>query len=351
MSISFAMRCAATLLFVGTLLHGSQYVVFGAEQSIRVELLPRPSSGASEYFSIQLVGEGSLNISGWYVKDLLASPSVVFTFPSGTELFAGQAVRVCQGTLSAQPIFPCSYNFGGTAKWNNTGDTLTLYTSSDEVVLALAYDNSIEENEVVSETVLVSGQVVEEEGDNEASGEEEVVDDSEAPSDTDESSDEQEGETADSGESGGGEENSSSDEIESNEPEQEIIEEETAEENEETDVESDIEDVNESEQEGTNPVEEIIADSAGVVMICKAVNSHTEPFVKQYVPLSSVVMRRGVNDADIVPPIRHWPGRNLSERYQFNEGVFSGQLILLRHCQVSRPQPYRVVSYERYRVR
>jgi hypothetical protein len=169
---------------------------------LEVSVLPRPATGLSEYVEVSLSGENDVDLSGWYIMDERSSPSVVFTFPASTELASQTPLRVCQGALGATPEPPCQYHAGGTAKWNNDGDTLRLFDSEGSEKLILSYTDEIEVGEVVGASVSLSSEGSDD-GDTLPSDEEEdtdeVVDEAEEEQDT-----EEEGAAEEESESDGG---------------------------------------------------------------------------------------------------------------------------------------------------
>jgi hypothetical protein len=76
-----------------------------------------------------------------------------------------------------------------------------------------------------------------------------------------------------------------------------------------------------------------------LVTICKATNNPRQPFVKMTIPLGSAIMRHGVNDADIIPALPYWTGRNTKARYRLAQGSFTGEAIIATDCAVERFQP------------
>ncbi len=130
--------------------------------TLAVELLPRPATGVPEYVSLTLMATGTVDISGWRIEDTLASPSVVYTFPTSTILTTGTPLRVCQLALATVPTAPCNAHFGGTAKWNNDGDTLRLFSNTNVEVLTLPYVGAVIVGELLETTTTVTLDLVEE---------------------------------------------------------------------------------------------------------------------------------------------------------------------------------------------
>ncbi len=114
-------------------------ILLAAEGTLTVSLVPVPVAGSGEYVELSFAGPGTLDLAGWRIEDELATPAVVFTFPLDTILQAGDPLRVCQGALSTPAQAPCDFHAGGTAVWNNGGDTLRLFSDSNSEVATLSY--------------------------------------------------------------------------------------------------------------------------------------------------------------------------------------------------------------------
>lgn len=277
--------------------------LFAAEGTLAVSLLPSPAAGVSEYIELSLTGEGALELSGWRIEDVLATPSTVYTFPTSTPaiLHAGATIRICQGALATPPTAPCDAHFGGTAKWNNGGDTLRLLRANGDEVLALPY-TTVTTGEIVETALIV--QTVGPTPEPEPNPEPEP--DPIPPASTS---------TATST------------------PEPEPVPPTPT-----STATSTPDPV--PEEEETEPVPPPVA-APRFVTFCKATNSHYIPFVKLKLPSKLVLRGRGVSDADVVPVFGTYAGQNLDELYAIGKQTLTGKQILDRKCKVQRPYPRR----------
>mgnify|MGYP002629633775 CR=1 FL=1 len=87
------------------------------------------ADGAGEYVAIS--GPAGTALSGWVIKDTSAGNR--FSFPAGTVLPEGGALRIYTGCGAAAPdrLFWCRK---GAGVWNNTGDTAFLLDPSGNLV-------------------------------------------------------------------------------------------------------------------------------------------------------------------------------------------------------------------------
>lgn len=95
-----------------------------------------PENKNDEYFDVTNTGPVAISLSGWRVHD--EGIKHTFRFPSGFGLEAGATVRIHTGCGSndAEHLYWCK---GGSAVWNNGGDTVTLIDGTDTVVDTWAY--------------------------------------------------------------------------------------------------------------------------------------------------------------------------------------------------------------------
>ena len=89
-----------------------------------------------EWVELTNAGSGSLDLTGWAVKDESASHR--YHFPAGFTLAAGATVRLHTGcgTDTATTLFWCNQ---GSAVWNNSGDTVFLLDPNGNVVASQSY--------------------------------------------------------------------------------------------------------------------------------------------------------------------------------------------------------------------
>jgi len=86
------------------------------------------SSTSGEFVELVNVGNTSIDISGWVIRD---TDSVRHTFPAGTVLGGGQAVVVFAGAAGIPPGTPNAVaSSTGALGLNNGGDTVTVKSSS-----------------------------------------------------------------------------------------------------------------------------------------------------------------------------------------------------------------------------
>lgn len=93
-------------------------------QIIITELMPNPELG-NEWIEITNIGENELDITGWYLSDLLSSPSKLYAFET-LLLAAGQSLVVDLPTN----------------KLNNSGDGVELYDQNGTLIDSTSYENS-----------------------------------------------------------------------------------------------------------------------------------------------------------------------------------------------------------------
>ena len=89
-----------------------------------------------EWLAIRNTGDAPLDLSGWGVKDESASHR--YTFPDGTTVAAGATLRLLTGCGedTADVRHWCA---GGSAVWNNDGDTAFLLDPDGRTVTSLSY--------------------------------------------------------------------------------------------------------------------------------------------------------------------------------------------------------------------
>ena len=87
-----------------------------------------------EYISFRNTGDETLDLGGWRVED---AADHSFVFPSGTTLEARETItlRTGSGTDSDSDVYWGS----GRAIWNNSGDTIYVYTSDGVLVVEQTY--------------------------------------------------------------------------------------------------------------------------------------------------------------------------------------------------------------------
>jgi micrococcal nuclease len=87
-----------------------------------------------EYISFRNTDDETLDLGGWRVED---AADHSFVFPSGTTLEAGETItlRTGSGTDSDSDVYWGS----GRAIWNNSGDTIYVYTSDGVLVVEQTY--------------------------------------------------------------------------------------------------------------------------------------------------------------------------------------------------------------------
>lgn len=89
-----------------------------------------------EYFDLTNEGAAAISMSGWKVEDEGANHT--YSFPGSYVLGAGATVRIHTGcgTNDAEHLYWCE---GGSAVWNNDGDTVTLIDPDGSVVDTWGY--------------------------------------------------------------------------------------------------------------------------------------------------------------------------------------------------------------------
>lgn len=91
---------------------------------------------SDEYIEIANQGVSAVDISGWKVTSA-ASDRQVFVFPDGTQLAAGQTIRVYTDQVHPETG---GFSFGsGTAIWNDKGDRGTLFDAEGREVSTWSY--------------------------------------------------------------------------------------------------------------------------------------------------------------------------------------------------------------------
>lgn len=98
--------------------------------SVRAEMLfvnviPNPESPNPESFELLNNGSSAIDLSGWEVWDSVSTPSLLFTL---------EAI-----TLEPQAMLHLELS---SAKLNNAGDTLRLFSNSGEEITVLSYENA-----------------------------------------------------------------------------------------------------------------------------------------------------------------------------------------------------------------
>lgn len=257
---------------------------------LSVTVVPRPESGSKEYVELRWQGDGALDVSGWKIEETLANPRTVHAFPDNSSLSSGEAFRLCQGSPDNAVLAPCTVNIGGNAVWNDGGDTLRLIDEAGVERLQISYTTAVAGE--LLEAVLPL-----------------AVSEPEPPPSTDDPPVEEPPPELDD-----------EDPPAADEPEPEVSPEPIL-------------------PAPIPPIEESpVPDRPDLVTICKATNSPRQPFVKMTIPLGSAIMRHGVNDADIIPALPYWTGRNTKTLYKMAGGGFTGEQILDRDCEVERFQ-------------
>lgn len=106
------------------------------------------SSTAGEFVEIVNIGTAAADLSGWTLSD---ATSVRHTFAGGTSLAAGKAIVVFGGA-SAIPAGLTSAVAAstGTLSLNNSGDTVTLSSSSGTVISSFTYTSTLASQDGVS---------------------------------------------------------------------------------------------------------------------------------------------------------------------------------------------------------
>jgi phosphatidylserine/phosphatidylglycerophosphate/cardiolipin synthase-like enzyme len=89
-----------------------------------------------EYVTIQNVGTGTQDMTGWYVVSVVGPQT--FYFPSGYTLAPGASVRI-ESYTGATSNPPAILFWSSAAIWNNAGDKAVLYNSSGGIVGSLCY--------------------------------------------------------------------------------------------------------------------------------------------------------------------------------------------------------------------
>lgn len=95
---------------------------------------PEPTAATDEFLVFENTGESALDISGWRVEDAVGHR---YAFPGGTELPAGGSVSLHTGPGSDRGTD--LYWGRGTAVWNNTGDTLSVFAADGTLALRHSY--------------------------------------------------------------------------------------------------------------------------------------------------------------------------------------------------------------------
>lgn len=90
------------------------------------EVYPQPTTSENEWIELYNPSDESVNLSSWYLEDLLSTPSIIYTFPEGSFLPAHSYLAV---DLSS-------------AKLNNSSDGVKLYTSSHVLKSEMSYNTS-----------------------------------------------------------------------------------------------------------------------------------------------------------------------------------------------------------------
>lgn len=94
---------------------------------ILTELYPAPASGDSEWVELFNSASTSANLAGLWLTDELTTPSTIYTFSQTEPLLNPGEFRVVSTTAN---------------KLNNTGDSVTLYSSDGVLVSQLVYTSS-----------------------------------------------------------------------------------------------------------------------------------------------------------------------------------------------------------------
>jgi cysteine-rich repeat protein len=100
-----------------------------------------PESAADEFIEIVNVGAGDLTISGWQYWDLLATPTLRFTFATPTVVPAGGVVVIYSGGTPACTFPPNVQVFVSTAVLNNAADTVEIRDAAGTVVSSATWDS------------------------------------------------------------------------------------------------------------------------------------------------------------------------------------------------------------------
>ncbi len=109
-----------TLLFLSTLHPQAVHA-----QAIISEVYPAPASGEPEWVEIFNPTDTPITLSGWKLQDKLSTPSDIFIFT--TQI------------LEAKSFLSLDLS---TSKLNNTGDGVTLYSSTNQVIDTMDYTSS-----------------------------------------------------------------------------------------------------------------------------------------------------------------------------------------------------------------
>ncbi len=100
-----------------------------------VEILPDPTTGASEFIELWNPTEVSVELAGWRIGDEVTTPSK-FTFPTWTLPAGGRIVVWSSSGAATNPAGP---KWTTTDKWNNAGDAANLTAPDGTVVDYFAY--------------------------------------------------------------------------------------------------------------------------------------------------------------------------------------------------------------------
>jgi len=94
---------------------------------------------SDEFVQLTNQGAGVVDVSGWKLTSA-HSKRQVFVFPAGTQLSAGQSVRVYTNEVHPETG---GFSFGSAmAIWNDNDDVATLLNAAGETVSTFAYNNT-----------------------------------------------------------------------------------------------------------------------------------------------------------------------------------------------------------------
>ena len=98
-------------------------------------------SQADEYIEITNKGSSSVDLSGWQITSAANTKTQVFNFPAGTQIAAGQHLRVYTNETHPETG---GFSFGSaTAIWNDKGDQGRLLDTKGNVVSTWTYGSML----------------------------------------------------------------------------------------------------------------------------------------------------------------------------------------------------------------